>query len=192
MQALSYTHAALVVAGRDTGACKPIADALEAIGVVRQRLVTRIGRADEIVSRADAEGGVPILLTTDACNRSIALLAEMIAWDALPGRAYVLVAPSDVAAALAAEDLERALPHSVDRVLVCSLEDLERATTRELLRLHLSHTCASYLGRSPRAPRVQPAPVTEMPFGERVINHIERRAMQRGMFNVAAPRVPRF
>jgi hypothetical protein len=187
-----YTQSALIVAGRDPAVCRPISEALTAVDVVVQRLVSRVVRAEEIVSRADAEGGVPIVLSSTACEHAIPLLAEMIACDALPGRAYVLVAATDVTAAVAAEDVERALPDSVDRVLVTSLSDLSHASTRDLLRMHLSRACASYLGRSPRTARVLPAPVTEMPFGERVINEIDRRAMQRGMFKVSAPRVPRF
>lgn len=187
-----YTQSALVVASRDPAVCRPISEALTAVDVVVQRLVSRIGRAEEVVSRADTEGGVPIVVSSSATPHAIHLLAEMIGCDALPGRPYVFVTDDDVTASLAAEDIERALPHSTERVLVTSLTDLGLETTRELLRMHLSRACASYLGRSPRAARVLPAPVTEMPFGERVINDIDRRAMQRGQFKLDALRLPRF
>ncbi len=183
---------ALVLAKRDPALCQPVSDALGAVGLVIQRLVRRHERPEEVIARADAEGGVPIVAVWDDRRRTERFIAEMLTCDTLPGRPYVLIAPNDVVAALIAEELEACAPHSHDRVLVVSLGDLDGAATRELIRLHLSRICASYLGRTPRTRGIAPAPVTDMPVGERNINNIERRVMQRGMFKVAALRMPRF
>jgi hypothetical protein len=77
-------------------------------------------------------------------------------------------------------------------VLILSIADLSNATTRELLRMHLSRACAAYLGRPRRARGAVPVSVTEMPLGERVIDNIDRRNMQRGIFRVKALRMPSF
>ncbi len=182
----------LVVAVRDPSICRPIAEALYAAGLVTQRLVTQISNAEEIITRADAEGGVPIIVAHSSRIDGVKLVCELLACDTLPARPYVLVAPDDVLASLAAEQLEAAVPHSVERVQVVSMTDLIGQSTRDLLKLHFSRACVSYLGRTPRIARAAPAPITEMPIGERNIYDIDRRVMQRGMFKVAALRVPRF
>lgn len=182
----------LVLAKRDPALCQPISDALTAVGVVLQRLVTRDERPEEIIARADAEGGVPIFVMWDERRKTEQFIADLLTCDTLPGRPYVLFTPDDVVAAVAAEELDAAAPYGSERVLVVNLQEVDSATTRELLRLHLSRACASYLGRTPRTRGVAPAPVTDMPVGERNINNIERRAMQRGMFRIAALRTPRF
>ncbi len=182
----------LVVAGRDPAICRPIAEALYAAGVVVQRLVTHVGNVEEVITRADAEGGVPIIVVHSARIDGVKLVCELMACDTLPARPYVLVAPDDVQASLAAEQLETAVPHSVERVQVVAMGDLSAQTTRDLLKMHLSRACVSYLGRTPRTARAAPSPVTDMPIGERNIYDIDRRVMQRGMFKVAALRVPRF
>lgn len=186
-----YTNG-IVIARRDPVLCLPISEALSAAGMVTQRLVTRDERPEEIIARADAEGGVPIIVMWDARKPSVLLVADLLTCDTLPGRPYVFIAPTDVVAAVIAEELEARAPHSFDRVLITSLPELSLATTRELLRMHLSRACASYLGRPRRARGVAPAPITEMPLGERNINNIDRRIMQRGMFRVQALRIPRF
>ncbi len=182
----------IVIARRDPVICLPISEALSDAGITAQRLVTRDERPEEIIARADAEGGVPIIVMWDARKPSVQLVADLLTCDTLPGRPYVLIAPTDVVAAVIAEELEARAPHSVDRVLVVNLPELSLASTRELLRMHLSRACASYLGRPRRARGVSPAPITEMPVGERNINNIDRRVMQRGMFRVQALRIPRF
>lgn len=182
----------LILATRDPILCQPISEALTAVGLVIQRLVTRDERPEEIIARADAEGGVPIIAMWNTHRRTERFIAELLTCDTLPGRPYVLIAPNDVVAALLAEEIDAYIPHSSERVLVVNLQELSSPTTRELLRLHLSRTCASYLGRTPRTRGVAPAPVTDMPVGERNINDIDRRVMQRGMFRVAALRTPRF
>ncbi len=182
----------IVIARRDPVICLPISEALSAVGMASQRLVTRDERPEEIIARADAEGGVPIIVMWDARKPSVQLVADLLTCDTLPGRPYIFIAPTDVVAAVIAEELEARVPHSVERVLVVPLPDLSLATTRELLRMHLSRSCASYLGRPRKARGVAPAPITEMPVGERNINNIDRRVMQRGMFRVQALRIPRF
>lgn len=183
---------ALILARRDPTLCQPISDALTALGVNLQRLVTRDERPEEIIARADAEGGVPIIAMWDERKNTERFVADLLTCDTLPGRPYVLIAPNDVVAAVIAEELDARVPYHSERVLVVNLLDLESPTTRELLRMHLSRTCASYLGRTPRTRGVAPAPVTDMPVGERNINNIERRVMQRGMFKIATLRTPRF
>jgi hypothetical protein len=182
----------LVVARRDPTICQPISEALMAVGMTTQRLVTRDERPEEIIARADTEGGVPILVVWDARKPSLQLMQDLLACDTLPGRPYIMVSPSDVIGAVIAEELDQRLLESTDRVLVVSLPDLSLASTQELLRMHLSRSCASYLGRPRRARGIAPAPITEMPVGERNINNIERRVMQRGMFKVQALKIPRF
>jgi hypothetical protein len=186
-----YTSA-VILARRDPVFCQPIGDVLTAFGITLQRLVTCDERPEEIIARADAEGGVPIVAMWDERRKTERLIVDLLTCDTLPGRPYVLIAPNDVVAAMVAEELDARAPYNNDRVLVVNLLDLDTTATRELLRLHLSRTCASYLGRPTRARGVAPAPVTDMPVGERTINNIERRAMQRGMFKIAALRTPRF
>jgi hypothetical protein len=182
----------LVIARRDPILCQPIHEALTASGIASLRLVTRYDRPEEVIARADTEGGVPIVVMWEEQRQNTRLIADLITCDTLPGRPYVLVVPSDVIAAVSSEELDTLVPHSTERVLVVSIGDLGTPATRELLRLHLSRTCASYLGRTRRTRGIAPAPITEMPVGERNINNIERRIMQRGMFRVAALRIPRF
>lgn len=165
---------------------------LAALGMNQPRIVSQVGRAEEIISRADTEGGTPILLGWTACDDPIHLLAEMVSIDTLPGRPYVLFAPTDLLAALASERVEAVVPHAHDRVLVINLADIESAVLQDLLRLHLSRACASYLGRTRKLRAARPSPLTDLPVAERSINGIDRRVMQRGMFRVAALRVPRF
>jgi len=191
MDGTMYT-CGVVIARRDPVICVPISDALIAAGMTTQRLVTRDERSEEIIARADAEGGVPIIVMWDARKPSVQLVCDLLTCDTLPGRPYVFIAPTDVVAAVISEELEARVPHSVERVLVVNLPDLSLATTHELLRMHLSRSCASYLGRPRKARGVAPAPITEMPVGERNINNIDRRIMQRGMFRVQALRIPRF
>ena len=182
----------VVIARRDPVICLPIGEALVAAGVTTQRLVTRDERAEEIIARADAEGGAPIIVMWDARKPSVQLVCDLLTCDTLPGRPYVFVAPTDVLASVISEELETRVPHSVERVLVVNLPDLSLETTHALLRMHLSRACASYLGRPRKARGVAPAPITEMPVGERTIHNIDRRIMQRGMFRVQALRMPRF
>jgi hypothetical protein len=186
-----YTNG-IVIARRDPVLCLPISEALVAAGMTSQRLVTRDERPEEIIARADAEGGVPIIVMWDARKPSVQLVADLLTSDTLPGRPYLFIAPTDVVAAVIAEELEAKTPYSFDRVLVTNLPELSLSSTRELLRMHFSRACASYLGRPRKARGVSPAPITEMPLGERNINNIDRRNMQRGMFRVQALRVPRF
>jgi hypothetical protein len=186
-----YTSA-IILARRDPTLCQPISDALTAVGIALQRLVTRNERPEEIITRADAEGGVPIVAMWDERKNTTRFIVDLLTCDTLPGRPYVLIAPNDVVAAMIGEELDARAPDHSERVLVVNLLDLETATTRALLNMHLSRTCASYLGRTPRTRGVAPAAVTDMPVGERNINNIERRVMQRGMFKIAVLRTPRF
>ncbi len=191
METIKYA-ACLVVGPRDPKVCQPVAEALFAVGVAKARLVAQVDRAEGVIARADAEGGAPIVVTWAAERPSAALVAELLQCDPLPGRPYVLIAPDDVTAAMMFDDLEARVPNSAERVLVLSHADLGSATTRALLQMHLSRACAAYLGRPRRARGVLPTSVTEMPMGERVIDNIDRRNMQRGLFHVKALRMPSF
>ncbi len=185
-------NSALIVAGRDLSLCRPLGEALARAGVAVQRLVTRTDHAEEIITRADADGSVPIVVLWNANGNGVAFVEELLACDTLPGRPYLLVAPNDIVASLAAESIERTLPDAMDRVLTVNIDDLETNATHELLQLHLSRMCASHIDLPGAGPRATPAHVTDMPVGERVINNIDRRSMQRGIFTVEALRVPRF
>ena len=112
-------------------------------------------------------------------------------WDGAGSR-DLLASISPLSAAVMFDDLEARIPNSAERVLILSIADLSNATTRELLRMHLSRACAAYLGRPRRARGAVPVSVTEMPLGERVIDNIDRRNMQRGIFRVKALRMPSF
>lgn len=182
----------MIVTGRDVSGCVPLAEALARLGATQPRFVSQVERAEEIISRADTEGGTPILLGWSACKDPTQLLTEMLSVDTLPNRAYVLFAGDDALASVASERLDARVPHGTERVLVVNLAELGSPVLLDHLRLHLSRACASYLGRTRRLRAARPAPLTELPGDERNINGIDRRVMQRGMFRVAALRIPRF
>lgn len=182
----------LFIAGRDVSGCVPLTEVLAALGMNQPKLVSQVGRPEEIISRADTEGGTPILVGWSACEDPVHLVAEMLSIDTLPGRPYVIFAPSDLLAAMGSERVEAMVPHAHERVLVINLADIDSAVLQDLLRLHLSRACASYLGRTRKLRAARPSPLTDLPLAERNINGIDRRVMQRGMFRVAALRVPRF
>ena len=60
----------------------------------------------------------------DARKPSVQLVADLLTADTLPGRPYLFIAPTDVVAAVIAEELEERAPHNFDRVLVTSLPEL--------------------------------------------------------------------
>lgn len=182
----------VVIAPRDPAVCQPIHEAFSAVGFPSLCLVSRVDRPEEVIARADAEGGVPIILAWSERGATMRFVADLLTCDTLPGRRYVLIAPSEVMASMLSEELEASEPIHAERVLVLGISELGEATARELLAMHLSWSCASYLGRPRRARGVAPAPITEMPMAERVINNIERRNMQRGAFRVQALRTPTF
>ena len=184
--------ACLVVGPRDPKVCQPVAEALAAVGIAKPRLIVQVDRAEGVIARADAEGGAPIVVTWASQRASAALVADLLQCDPLPGRPYVIIAPDDVSAAVMFDDLEARIPNSAERVLILSLTEIASATTRALLQMHLSRSCAAYLGRPRRARGAIAASVTEMPMGERVIDNIDRRNMQRGLFHVKALRMPSF
>ena len=64
--------------------CQPISDALTALGVNLQRLVTRDERPGEIIARADAEGGVPIIAMWDERKNTERFVADLPTCDTLP------------------------------------------------------------------------------------------------------------
>lgn len=191
VNARTISNCGVIVAGRATAVQKPLSDALSAAGMAIQRMVSRSCSAEEAVSRADTEGAVPVVVTWDACGDGVQLVLDMLACDALPGRAYVLVVGDDVEAAIAAERLEDGVPESVERVLVVVAGELGGSDTRALLRLHLSRAAGVPIEVTRRSSGVTAAPVTDFPCAERVIADIDRRNLLRGNFHVALLRTPR-
>lgn len=151
-------------------------------------------RPGEILARADAEGGVPIILVWNEQASIVALFEALVQSDPLPGRTYVLIAPSRVVGSLINEELDAVPNRAIDdrSVLVISHEDLDDPLTLVTVKLAFERAPASYIGRPSHDRGVKPAPITDPPIGERNINNIDRRVMQRGMFRVTALRIPRF
>lgn len=101
------------------------------------------------------------------------------------------MAETEVVAAVVAEDLEQM--SGSNPLLVLSEETIDSELSREALSAIMSKTLASYLPPNPRNRERITAPVTLPPSeGERRVNNIERRVMQRGMFKVEVLRTPRF
>lgn len=185
-------HICLVIGPPDPRKMRSVAEALYSAGMLVQRLTTcttsvHPGTA-EIIMRADAEGGVPIVLYEENARAGVQFLCDLMDSETLPGRPYLLITehPDKALEALWAD-----APDHDGRVLVVGTEELGDQTSQKTLNLFLDRDCLAYLPRKSKA-RVAPAPVTDMPVGERPIHDIDRRVMQRGMFKVAALKVPRF
>lgn len=177
---------------------KSLSEFLASVGIPSPQLIKNADAgAIDIIALADAEGGVPILILWHERMDEMRLIQELLYADTLPGRSYILITPSDTLHAILEERLEEEPGYNPEdpRVLVFSLKDLELASVRETVKLHLAtHSCASHLGRTSHARRegVRVALVTQLPVAEREINRIDGRVIQRGMFRVQALKIPRF
>jgi hypothetical protein len=192
---MSLYHLIVIVGSCGPEVAEPLSGFLSSLGIGQRYLIKSPDSTPaEIIARADAEGGVPIVTIWNERTRSAPFLEELLHADTLPGRAHFLIVPSDMVSTIVAEQLEQSASYDPEhpRVLVLSLQDLTLATVREMVRLHLSHSCASYLGRPQQARRIAPAPITALSIAERNVNDIDRRVMQRGMFYVQLLRIPRF
>lgn len=146
---------------------------------------------EDIIARADTEGGTPIIMIWHERLYDTALLEALMTQDTLPGRQYILIVPSDQILCTCAEELEKGIQHAQGRsALIINKADLTLTHTRTTVGLHLSYSPAAYLGRYKPRNKRRVAALTELPSQERDVGGIHRRNMQRGMFRIPVQRAP--
>jgi hypothetical protein len=190
-ETLAYRCAVVVARNIDSSheTCKVLIE----LGIERVVLVTKYHSPMELIKRADAEGGVPIVLIwQEPHDKFVQTASSVLDSNTLPGRPIFLMAPHEEAEAFLVADMGEVIREYRAEILN-QVELGKPGVVRELLRRHLLKAPASYLGIKQQDRNATPAPVTTPPNeGERNVNNIERRIMQRGMFHVKPLRTPRF
>ncbi len=194
----------LIIGPCNPGTGQRLRKFLTGLGFTRYPLVKdRAANAQDIIARADAEGGIPITLLWDGKERIVQRLEDLFQADTLPGRRYLLLTPSDVASAIVSDWIERSPDFDPDneRLLVISEEDLCSDTVVTTARMHLTTSHAGYLGRrqpqvgsgSTAGQRPDPAPITELPGSpERNVGNIVPSDMRDGKIKIKKNKPPHF
>ncbi len=189
----SLAYQRVIVVARNIESSRLTCEALRDLGIEQIMLVTKYDIPMELIKRADAEGGVPIVLIWQEPHHEFVEVARsLLDSNTLPGRPIFLVAPDEEAESLLVQDMGEVIReyHSAEILLQTAL--MNEGWARELMRSHLFKAPACYLGPKRQDRNATPAPATIPPNEERRVNNIERRVMQRGMFKIQLLRTPRF